>query len=288
MRGWSTGALGAMNAVGAGLASIVFAAVNVLPYGWRALYVIGGGTLMILAYYRRWLPETHRFELRRKELEELGSKTRATLDTVLRLVREHPSRLAALVLSVGAFGYGMGPATVLMSKYLQQTHHYHPAQITMLFISGGLIAVAGNIFAGRVSDRLGRKRVLLFCAAVAGAAFAVFYSGVEGWALPAAWVLAIFGFLSADALFAGLAVELFPTAYRATASGIRYLTVILFGALGLALEGAFYDWFGAHGPAIATSLFAIPVALIVILFLPEPARRSLEEISEDEPPGVPS
>lgn len=281
VRGWATGVLGAMNAVGAGLASVAFAAVNILPYGWRALYFIGGGTLMILAYYRRWLPETHRFELRKRELDELGSKTRATLDMLSRLVREYPGRLAALLLSIGALGYAMGPSTVLMSKYLQQTHHYHPAQITLLFLTAGLAAVTGNIAAGRISDRLGRKRALFTCAAAAGAGFAVFYSGVEGWAVPVAWIVAIFGFLSSDALFAGLAVELFPTAYRATVSGIRYLTVILCGAAGLALEGVFYDMFHAHGPAIAVSLAAMPLALIGILFLPEPARRSLEDISEE-------
>lgn len=284
VRGWATGVLGAMNAVGAGLASVAFAAVNILPFGWRALYFIGGGTLMILAYYRRWLPETHRFELRKKELDELGSKTRATFDAVSRLVREHPGRLAALMLSIGALGYAMGPSSVLMSKYLQQTHHYRPGQVTLLFLTAGLLAVAGNIFAGRISDRLGRKRVLFICAAAAGAGFAVFYSGAGGWTVPASWIVAIFGYLSSDALFAGLAVEIFPTAYRATVSGIRYLTVILFGALGLALEGVFYDMFHAHGPAIAVSLLAMPAALIGILFLPEPARRSLEDIAEDHHP----
>lgn len=284
VRGWASGTLGAMNALGAGVASLAFAAVNILPYGWRALYLIGGGSLMILAYFRRWLPETTRFELRKKELDELGSKTHAAFDALLRLMREHPARLGALVVSVGAFGYGIGPATVLMSKYLQQTHHYHPAQITVLFILGGLISVAGNIFAGRLSDKLGRKRVLFVVVALSGTGFAVFYSGIGGWILPLAWIVALFGFLSADALFAGLAVEIFPTAYRATASGVRYLVVILSGALGLALEGVFYDFYGAHGPAIATSLAAIPIALIGILCLPETARRTLEDISESMHP----
>ena len=283
-RGWATGTLAAMNAVGIGLSSLAFAAVTLLPHGWRSLYFVGGSALLVLAWFRRYLPETHRFELRKQELAELGTKTRATADAVLRLLREHPRRLAALLFSVGGFGYAMGPATVLMSKYLQQTHHYHPAQITALFLSGGIIAVAGNIFAGRISDRFGRKRILLFCAATSATAYAVFYSGVEGWVLPLSWMLAVFGFLAADALFAGLAVEIFPTAYRATISGLRYFIVILSGALGLALEGVFYDRFGAHGPAIAIALAAMPVALIAILTLPEPARRALEDVAEDVHP----
>ncbi len=245
VRGSAAGALGAMNAFGAGLAAIAFAAINILPHGWRALYVIGGGTLFILAYYRRWLPETARFELRRKELAHLGSKAGAARDALARLVREHPGRLALMVLAVGSFGYAEGPATVLMAKYLQQTHHYAPAEVTLLYVPGGLVALAGNLLAGYVSDRIGRKRVLMVCAAISGIAFAVFYSGLGGWVLPLAWIVAIFGYLASDALLAALAVEIFPTAYRATVSGIRYFTAILSGAIGLALEGVLYDRFGA-------------------------------------------
>lgn len=285
VRGWASGTLGALNAFGAGLAAIAFAAINVLPHGWRALYVIGGGTLFILAYYRRWLPETTRFEVRRQELARLGSKTSAALDALSRLVREHPGRLALLVLGVGGFGYAEGPATVLMAKYLQQTHHYAPAQVTLLYVPGGLVALAGNILAGRISDRIGRRRVLMACATVSGLAFAVFYSGLGGWVLPPMWVVAIFGYLAADALLAALAVEIFPTAYRATVSGIRYFTVILSGAIGLALEGVLYDRFGGHGPAIAVSLLAMPLALIGIFFLPEPAGKVLEEISDGPEDG---
>ena len=40
-RGWATGTISALDYVGAGLASLAFAAVTLLPYGWRALYVIG-------------------------------------------------------------------------------------------------------------------------------------------------------------------------------------------------------------------------------------------------------
>ena len=53
VRGWSTGTLAAMNAVGIGLSSVVFAAVTLLPYGWRSLYLLGGSALLVLAWFRR-------------------------------------------------------------------------------------------------------------------------------------------------------------------------------------------------------------------------------------------
>jgi MFS family permease len=280
VRGWSIGMLGAMSAVGAGLAAIAFAAVTILPYHWRALYVIGGAALAVIAYFRRRLPETDRFEMRKKELTALGSRMSATRDALRHLVRDYPGRLIGLIVLLAAFGYAIGPTVSLMSKYLQQTHHYAPHQVTALFLAGGLLSVVGNIAAGRLSDRIGRKIVIFFCMICCGGGYAVFFSGVGGWILPVSWIVALFGYIAADALIAGFAVEIFPTAYRATVSGLRYLTGVLSGAVGLSLEGFWYDHvFHAHGPAIAVALLTIPIALVAILFLPEPARKALEEIA---------
>ncbi len=279
-RGWSIGTLGAMNATGAGLASIVFALVNILPFGWRALYLVGGSALFILAWYRRWLPETKRFELRREELKRLGTKTHATWETLGKLRHQYPARLAAMLVAVTAFEFSAAPAVILMAKYLQQDHHYAPGQVTILYIFGGLLSVTGNILAGRLSDRIGRKIVIIFCGGMCAGGFAVFFSGTGGWLLPAAWIGAIFGYLSGTALAAGFVAEIFPTAYRATASTLRYVISTLGGACALALEGPLYNMFSAHGPAITVFLAVMPVALIAILFLPETAGRKLEEIAD--------
>ena len=60
-RGWGIGALGAITASGAGLAALLFGAVEVLPGGWRALYLVGLVPLLTLAWWRRSMPETERF-----------------------------------------------------------------------------------------------------------------------------------------------------------------------------------------------------------------------------------
>src|SRR4051812_31719758 len=44
-RGWANGTLASLDYFGAGIASLLFAAVPVLPYGWRSLYVFGAGTI---------------------------------------------------------------------------------------------------------------------------------------------------------------------------------------------------------------------------------------------------
>lgn len=277
-RGWANGTLSALNYTGAGLASLAFLGVNVLPHGWRALYVIGAVPLFLVAYLRRTLPETRRFAAR-EALEKTRSRWAEALYLLRSLVREYPLRLATILVAAGAFGFALSSASVLSSKYLQSVFHYSPLDVNLVFIPGGLIGLMLAIIAGRVSDRIGRKRVTFFVVSVAGLGFALFYSGVGGAWLPPLWVVSFFGFFSGEAMIAGFAMEIVPTHYRATVSALRYVAEIGTGAVSLALEGHLYDHFHGHGPAVQLLLITVPIALVAILFLPEPAGKTLEEMA---------
>jgi putative MFS transporter len=280
-RGWSTGTLAAMNYLGGGIASIVFAAVTLLPFGWRSMYVIGSLPLFLVAYMRRGLPETKRFEVREHEVQKMSSRIASALDQTRRLLREHPRRLAGILVTAAAFGFAVWPAGFLWPKYLQSDFGFAPHETTMLIIPGGMIAVVVNILAGRLSDKVGRRAVAFTGCLFALVGYGAFYSGLHWYYLPLVWIPAFTGFLIADALIAGLSAELVPTAYRATVSGLRYLTAILSGAVSLALEGPLYDVFHNHGPAVIVLLLAMPIAMIALLRLPEPAGRTLEEIAAE-------
>ena len=285
-RGWANGMLAAMGNQGAGIAAIVFGFVNILPYHWRALYVLGAVPLFIVGFLRRRLPETKRFAIREEEVKRLTSRAGEALVLARRLALEHPARLATVIIAVAAWGFAIAPAAVLGNKFLQQPLGYAPQQTTMLLIPGGFVALVLNIRAGRLSDRVGRKRVLIPATLLGAIAFAAFYSGVRGWLIPPLWVAAYFSLFTCDALLAGFATELFPTAYRATVSGLRYTAGTLGGALSLKLEGQLYDHFQAHGPAISIFLAAVPITAIALAFLPEAAGKSLEEIAGEPESGV--
>ena len=280
-RGWANGTLAAMNYVGAGIASLSFAAITLLPFGWRSLYVIGSVPLFLVAYMRRRLPETKRYEVREHEVEKLSSRIATALDMTRRLAHEHPRRLATILLAVGAFGFAIWPAEFLGPKYLQSGFGLTPLQTSLLIIPGGLVAVVFNILAGKFSDRIGRRAVGFAACFLAMAGFGSFYSGLHVPFLQYTWIVGFMGFLTADALIAGLSAELVPTAYRATVSGLRYLVGILSGAVSLALEGPLYDIFHAHGPAVIVLLLAMPIAMFALLRLPEPAGRTLEDIAAE-------
>lgn len=278
-RGWSTGTLAALNYVGGGIASLVFAFVMVLPFGWRSLYVIGAMPLFLLAYMRRRLPETQRFEVREQEVAKMQSRIAVAVQQTKLLAQEYPGRLTSILIAAAAFGFAVWPAEFLWPKYLQSDFGFKPYQTTLLIIPGGLVAVTFNILAGRLSDRIGRRIMAVIGCMMAMVGFAAFYSGLKIPYLPLTWIVAFTGFLIADALIAGLSAELVPTSYRATVSGLRYLTAIVAGAVSLAIEGPLYNVFHTHGIAVLVLMSAMPIAMIALLTLPEPAGRTLEEIS---------
>ena len=185
-----------------------------------------------------------------------------------------------MILAAGAFGFAVSPATFLAQKYLQEAYHYSPGEVSLLLIPGGLAGLGLAIVAGRLSDRIGRKPIAIAMVALCGTSFWLFFGHAPSWAAPILWITAFLGFFSGDTLIAGFALEIVPTQYRATVGGLRYLVEIGMGAAALALEGILYDHFQSHGPALQWLLASIPFAIIALLLLPEPAGRSLEEMTE--------
>ena len=245
---------------------------------WRSLYAIGATAIFLVAWLRRRLPETQRFAAQ-EQSQRTMSRTAETLSLLRDLAREYPWRIITVLVAAGAFGFAIAAATVLQSKYLQSFYGYAPWQATAVTIPGGLIGLALAIAAGRLSDHWGRKPMAVGIISLAAVCFFLFYGGAPAWAVPLLWILAFFGFFSGDALIAGFALEIVPTHYRSTVSGLRYVVENGMGAGALALEGVLFDRIGAHGPAIQLLLAPIVITLFAILFLPEPAGKTLEEMA---------
>jgi MFS family permease len=278
-RGWGIGILGALGSLGHGMAAIVFAFVDVLPFGWRSLYLVGVIPLLFLSYFRRRLPETTRFAQHRSERDDRRSGLEG-LRPIANLVRQYPGRVAALGLTVLPFDFVAGSAYAFMPKTLQEVHGYSPAQVTTIFILGGTIGILGNIFAGVLGDRFGRRPVLGVSVLIFAFSITGFYNA-SGALLPLLWIASIFSVLAVGVLFKALGAELFPTSHRSTASGVRNVLSTLGSISGLWLEGVLYAKLGSHALAITAMTPALIIPPLIAFLLPETARIELEEISPE-------
>ena len=150
----------------------------------------------------------------------------------------------------------------------------------MLIIGAGTIGVLGNIAAGILSDRFGRRIVLTITVLVSAAAYASFYTWATGLWLPVLWTIGIFTYMASDIIISAFGAELFPTSHRSLASAIRLFFWLLGGSIGLLAEAEMYEQYQSHGTAIAWLILATPLSLLPVWFLPETAQKSLEEISK--------
>jgi putative MFS transporter len=279
-RGWAVGALGAFGAVGGGLAAIMYGMVNFLPYGWRFIYVVTAIPLIWLIWARSRLPETARF---RDRQDAAKADPWRWFRPAIGLATQYPGRMALLIMTVAPFAFGMASAVFFFPKFLQDAHGWQPWNVTLLTISGGIFVLFGAFAAGALSDLIGRRTVLAGACLITVASFMAFYTIAEGWvALALCWTAGYFTVIIADVLFQALGAELFPTSYRAVASGLREMFRVLVGAAGLVLEGQLFLQTGDHGVAIAWLMLISPLAIIPIFFLPETAARSLESIAPEK------
>jgi putative MFS transporter len=274
-RGFALGVLAALGGIGHGLAAVSFALVGSGPYGWRLLYLAGALPLVVVAWLRRSLVETRRFLAH--QTRHAGARLGA-LTPLRSLAREYPGRLLALAGMILPIYFVTAPALAFQAKFLQEAHGYTPTTVALLYFVGGLVSVAAQLTVGRSSDGIGRKPAVLLTVALTAAGALLLYRGAGPW-VPLGWLLMVAGYLGLDVMLSALGSELFPTAYRSTASAARAVIATLGASAGLALEGPLFTLTGSHAAAITWMLAPLVLVPAALAALPETARRELEEIA---------
>ncbi len=275
-RGWALGMLGALGSFDFGLGALVFAAIDLLPGGWRALFLFGALPLLLLPWFRREVRETGRFQRHREQVGEGGA------DGWLRPLATLSMRYPGRALAVAAIGFmaaaGYGTAHGLLGDYVQTDHAWEPWQYSLMFFLGGGVGILGNTVAGRMADRVGRRAVSFAMLGIFPLIALIFYRG-SGWILPVAWVPLVFVTTGGEIMVRALATELFPTSSRATAGGVLTLFETLGAIFGLFLVSTFTPEGHSNAPATSLVVFLTMLGALLALTLPETARRELEEIS---------
>jgi putative MFS transporter len=278
-RGWGIGVLAAVGSVGFGLGAGVYSQVNVIPYGWRSIYGLGGLAILLLPFFRRNLTETRRYAASAAGRTHVSGFSGA-IRPVLALVQNYPGR--ALVLGAATFlaTAGHRPAFRFVSDFLQNAHGWSPGEYAALTVGFGTLGIIGGPLAGRLGDRYGRR---LIGAAMLGAfpiLAGLFYLGPASLiALP--WVFMVFCSTASGVVTRTLSTELFPTSMRTSAGGWILLVETFGASLGLFVFAGLVAPLGGTGMALTAVAGACFLGAIFLLFLPDTHRRELEAISED-------
>jgi MFS family permease len=279
VRGWALGMQGALAISGYGLAAMVFAAIGLIPYGWRGLYALALIPLGLIIPLRRLLPESKRFEGE----TESGIRPSNIGQPFKALFKAYPGRLAAFVTVAFLKTVGSTSANFFVPKHLQDVHHWSPGRVSSLYVFGGGVGIVGNIVAGRVSDRFGRRATGSIFMAIAPVLAFLLY-GTPGNAVIALWVAQLFCDQATITIMSTYSTELFPTTHRAAASSALNVAGFSGGTFGLLLESTLYGLVGSHAGAIRWLIAPwLLAAILMYLLFPETAGLELEQIAPEIP-----
>ena len=275
-RGLVIGVIQAFSALGSVLCAVTAPLLLATPFGWRAVYGVAIVPLVLVAWARRDLRETQRFE--QQVLARGGARATAGLLDVLR----GPWRGRVWLLgAIWFLSYCCTQnAMAFWKEFAVGERGWSDAAVGTAVSIAAVVSMPLVFLAGKLLDVVGRKRGALLIYGLTAAAVAGAYSFESRILLTAALTLGVFGVASIPPLLGAFNTELFPTALRADAyawanNGIGRLAYVLSPVLvGLAAESV--GW----GAAVrATAVFPLLALLLIALGLPETAGRELEETS---------
>jgi MFS transporter, putative metabolite:H+ symporter len=286
MRGRGVAWLNVMGLVGVISGGALYGVVADSRFGWRGMYLIGVAPLLLVAFLRRSLRETLRFETVRQERERGNTPQPVGIVAMLRQATEplrgpYRGRMLLVAMLWNSVGIVGAPAVTFFSLYAKRDQHWTSPEIGHAIIIAYLIGALGDLVAGWALDRLGRK-ITTSVSYVGGAAaiYALFQTG-DHHKMLMALIATVFCFQGARTATATYSAELFPTEIRATSYS---MTVQLLGQLAGLLTpftiGALARSLGGLGNAVAAvSIGPVIGAVLVWIFAPETRGRSLEELT---------
>ena len=240
----------------AGLVGLALSAIlsigQLAIWGWRVPFALGLLIVPVGLYIRRRLPET---------LEAPGSRGSAAVLGLLWSKHRLPLMLAILILmglTISAY------VSIYMTTYALTTLGMPASKAMLATIVNGAVMAAGALSGGRLSDRFGRKWVMIVPRIVLAAAVYpvfLFLMNVKTTSalLFVTTVVSLLGSLSAAAALTAV-TEAFPNRVRSSGLAIAYaIAVAVFGGT---TQFVIAWLIGATGERLSTAYYVIVTSII--------------------------
>ncbi|MFX0580596.1 MFS transporter [Nocardia nepalensis] len=256
-------------------------------WGWRIPFLIGAGGALLIMWLRRGMDESEQFEADLVHTDAVAADVprRREARGSLRVLMQYPREcLIVCGLTLGGT-VAFYTYTTYMQKFMINTAHISKPTAAWINFIALLVFVVLQPLAGALSDRIGRRKLLIFFG-IAGTLLTVpimtvlahTRNPIGAFALMMLALVIITGYTSINAI---VKAELFPTRIRALGVGLPYaLTVAIFGGtaetIALALKKAhhesLYFWYVAA---------CIAISLTIYYFMRETSKDSAIEAEAD-------
>src|SRR5271163_3626251 len=251
-RGFVSGLLQSGYPAGYFLASIVYGLL--FQYiGWRGMFMVGVVPALIVFYIRRKVPESPSWQ------------PAAARSSTLAIVRSHWRLGIYAVLLMTAFNFFSHGTQDLYPTFLQVQHGLSPHQVGLIAVIYNIGAIIGGISFGSLSERFGRRRIIIIAALLSLLVLPL-------WAFAATGVwLAVGAFLMQVTVQGAWGVipvhlnELSPDEARGTFPGFVYQLGNLIASVNATLQAGIAAHYGGnYGLALAVVAGSVAVVIAVL------------------------
>lgn len=232
-RGAGLTLLGTIAMAGFGLVAMMLLVVPHTPLGWRILYVAALPPLVLVAWLRRSLRETTAFTVA-QETERVQTSFWPHVDVM------HRPLLRRITIVLGTHGM-LGTPAFFYAAELAQDGYGWEGIFTVIVMATAPASLAGYVVGGRISDRVGRRPIIIGSSFSMALGLVAIFSEQRGLFAPGFFLVA-----GSDAALASVRPsylsELFPTEVRATLMAFVFSVVVAAGSVGLVFVGVFEEW----------------------------------------------
>ncbi|MBV1699562.1 MAG: MFS transporter [Hyphomicrobiales bacterium] len=259
-RGFVSGLLQSGYPTGYFLASIVYALL--FQYvGWRGMFMVGVLPALLVLYIRRKVPESPAWKPATTKSDTTKSNTWTVLQTHWRLG-------IYAVLLMTAFNFLSHGTQDLYPTFLQTQHKLSPHQVGLIAAIYNIGAIIGGISFGALSERFGRRRMIIIAAILS-----LIVLPVWAFSATAVW-LAVGAFLMQVMVQGAWGVvpvhlnELSPKDARGTFPGFVYQLGNLIASINATLQAGIAAHYGgdyAFALAVVAGVVAAAIAILTAL-----------------------
>lgn len=251
-RGFVSGLLQAGYPTGYLVASVVYAVLFPL-IGWRGMFMVGVLPALLVLYIRRSVPESPSW-----------SRRPAAAGGTLALLKSHWRLGFYAVVLMTAFNFFSHGTQDLYPTFLEVQHGLSPKAVGTIAVIYNLGAIAGGVFFGSLSQRIGRRRAIIIAALLSLPILPL-------WAFSAGPILLATGAFLMQFMVQGAwgvipvhLNELSPEEARGTFPGFVYQLGNLLASANATIQAAFAAHYG-NDYGMALALVAGMVAIVIAI-----------------------
>ena len=247
-------------------------------WGWRPVLYLAAlpgiliGIAILILVDEKGLLDKRVIQHTRNENTPGSEKPVSAFKTMFQPLRSRTLVIIMLVSIIAAGGRGLGNVTTYVPLYLQNILHFKSNVISVLFTLLLLGSVLGPLLGGRLSDRVGRKTMLLVfygsSALTTWLFLGVAAPGMPPWLLPIALLLMGFAVYAESPLLQAYLADSASPAMRDSAFGLYFALAFGVGSVWSAILGWMIDHFG-FGAAFWTMALSYLAAGALLLFIPK-------------------